>query len=186
MSNNATSTNEWHFSSIAWYCGDNGFIVRTFDFIAHTFRCGETNVCFINCMYLQGFPIDSCTFTWVHKLSSKLVHSDRNWHMAGGVISVVLYLDIRRNDLGTRLVDFKILYYWQTAAWLVLKDWRPVKGVSTGLLLHSTGSSCPSVQVHAEEEVTWGEKVVLFNVSVKISEAQECTIREVKSGNWIS
>ena len=29
-----TATNEWYFSGMAWYYGDNDFIIRTFDFIA--------------------------------------------------------------------------------------------------------------------------------------------------------
>ena len=70
-----TATNELYFSGIAWYYGDNDFIVRTFDFIAHSdaahVACStDTDSCvtcskkiwlFANCVQLQGFPIDSHT-----------------------------------------------------------------------------------------------------------------------------
>ena len=64
------------FSGIAWYYGDNDFIIRTFDFIAGSdavhvtcstdtdsrVTCSKKIRLFINCMQLQGFPIDSHTF----------------------------------------------------------------------------------------------------------------------------
>ena len=31
-----TATNESYFSGIAWYYGDNDFIIQTFDFIARS------------------------------------------------------------------------------------------------------------------------------------------------------
>ena len=36
MSNNANGNERVIFSGIAWYCGDNDFIIRTFDFIARS------------------------------------------------------------------------------------------------------------------------------------------------------
>ena len=59
----------------AQYYSDNGFIIQTFDIIARSdavhMTCSTRYrfLCvYINCMQLQGFPIDSHTFVWVRRV----------------------------------------------------------------------------------------------------------------------
>ena len=65
-----TAMNEWCFFSIAWYYGDDDFIIRTIDFIACSDECSARDLylyamiqLFLNCAQLQGFPNDSHIFS---------------------------------------------------------------------------------------------------------------------------
>ena len=64
-SNNPNSTNKWYFSSIAWYYGDNDFIIWTFDFIArsdiHTRLVVPDRDSCVTCSKKDGFLWTVCS-----------------------------------------------------------------------------------------------------------------------------